>query len=421
VSPIVRPSGRTVVVTGRGGIIGTHVCERLVLAGDYVICVDNFRRSTTGNVAHLLDVGMFQLVVGDVREKLEIPEFVEHVDEVWHLASIVGPEFCARNPHETVDVAYEGTRRMLEFAQRHGARFLLASSSEIYGRATVHPTPESYGGNLNPVGPRGPYAEGKRIGETLTSIADVDGRIVRLFNVYGPRMQPDDGRVVPTFIRNAFAGVPLPVFGNEHTRSVTYVADVVEGMLAVMRMGLLDAKTPVNLGSPVEHTIREVAEVVLELTESDAGIAEGLEPPPAYVGEPEFRGPELGFARSLGWEPKVTLREGLAMTIAAWPARVAFSKHERRGEMAVTARFKVSRLSPWSGTDVVDGVMVARESGVSASGEVELTPDYAQGRNAEWAAATPAGVIRMTITNEAALQQFRDGRPFKVTFESEDE
>jgi nucleoside-diphosphate-sugar epimerase len=305
----------TALVTGGAGFLGSHLCDHLLAQGKRVICLDNLARGSTEN----LHGGDLTFVRHDV--SVPIPDDFGFVDEVYHLACPVSPDYCQRNPLATFHVAIEGTRNALQFAFAKGARFLLASSSEIYGDPIEHPQKESYNGNLNPVGPRSPYAEGKRAAETLTTIYRREGLnagIFRLFNVYGPRMRLDDGRVVPTFIRQALAGEPLTIFGGgNQTRSLCYVDDIVRGI------GLLGEKDcrvhgPINLGSQREISTLELALLVLEATGSPSEL-HFVRPGAAYVEEPRRRCPDITRAFvSVGWTPRVELEDGLRRTIASY-------------------------------------------------------------------------------------------------------
>jgi nucleoside-diphosphate-sugar epimerase len=302
-----------VVVAGGAGFIGSHVCDRLIERGDDVIAVDNFVTGARSNVAHLAREERFQLVEHDVCEPLEIDG---DVYAVLDLASPASPKDFAVLPLEILAVGSAGTRNLLELARGKGARFLITSTSEVYGEPLVHPQPESYWGNVNPIGPRSCYDESKRFAEALTMAyhrhAGVDVRIVRVFNTYGPRMKPGDGRVVSNFLVQALSGAPITIYGDgSQTRSFCYVDDEVTGILAVLDGPLTG---PVNVGNPSEFTVRELAELVVELTGTGSSIVR--EPLP--VDDPTRRRPDATLAREqLGWEPKIELREGLART-AEW-------------------------------------------------------------------------------------------------------
>jgi UDP-glucuronate decarboxylase len=303
---------KRILVTGGAGFLGSHLCERLVEAGQDVVCVDNFFTSQKSNVAHLLGRGNFELVRHDITQPLWL-----EVDEIYNLACPAAPGHYQYNPIKTMKTSVMGAINLLGMARRCRAKILQASTSEVYGDPEVHPQPEHYRGAVNPIGPRACYDEGKRAAETLFMDYHrhngVNVRIVRIFNTYGPRMHPYDGRVVSTFIRQALAGDPITIFGTgRQTRSFCYRDDLVEAMIRMMNGS--DAFTgPVNIGNPDEFTIRELADLTLELT----GSASSLVEKPLPVDDPERRRPDISLARErLGWEPHVTLREGLARTIA---------------------------------------------------------------------------------------------------------
>jgi dTDP-glucose 4,6-dehydratase len=308
--------GRRVVVTGGAGFLGSHLCEALVRRGDRVVAVDDLSTGVADNVTALSGDTAFELVVADVSAALEVSG---PVDAVLHFASPASPpEYLAR-PLETMAVGSEGTRRALALAAEHGARFVLASTSEVYGDPAVHPQPESYWGNVNPVGPRSVYDEAKRFAEALTMAwkraEGLDVGIVRIFNTYGPRLRPGDGRVVSNFLVQAIEGRPLTVYGDgSQTRSLCFVDDEVAGILALFDSALTG---PVNIGNPAELTVLELAHAVLELTGSSSTITH--EPLP--VDDPTRRRPDISMARrELGWEPKVPLEEGLRRTAAYFAA-----------------------------------------------------------------------------------------------------
>ncbi|MGB9604744.1 MAG: UDP-glucuronic acid decarboxylase family protein, partial [Bryobacteraceae bacterium] len=259
------------LVTGAAGFIGSHMCDRLLEEGHEVIAVDNLSTGSRANLEHLQGRPGFRFILHDVCEPLEIEE---PLDGVLHLASPASPKDYLAHPIETLDVGSIGTRRMLELARRHGARFLLSSTSECYGDPLVHPQPESYWGNVNPVGPRSCYDEAKRFAEALTMayrrVYGLRTSIARIFNTYGPRMKLDDGRVVPTFLDQALRGVPLTVYGDgSQTRSFCYVSDMIEGLWRLLLSG---EPGPINLGNPVELTVLEFARRILELTGSRSPI-----------------------------------------------------------------------------------------------------------------------------------------------------
>ena len=300
------------VVTGGAGFLGSHLCERLVADGYEVICLDNFVTGTPANVAHLAETGPFRLVRSDVTEHVYV---AGEVDLVLHFASPASPVDYLRLPIHTLKVGAIGTLHTLGLAREKGARFVLASTSEAYGDPQVHPQPESYWGHVNPVGPRGVYDEAKRFAEAMTMAYrrthGVDTGIVRIFNTYGPRMRPDDGRAIPTFIRQALAGQPLTVAGDGlQTRSVCYVDDLVEGIVRLARSPLAG---PVNIGNPQELTVLALAERIRDLV----GAVSPVEFVPRPQDDPTVRQPDIALARAeLGWEPRVPLDEGLKTTIA---------------------------------------------------------------------------------------------------------
>ncbi|MGF1662040.1 MAG: UDP-glucuronic acid decarboxylase family protein [Kineosporiaceae bacterium] len=299
------------VVTGGAGFLGSHLCERLLGDGWDVLCLDNVVTGSPANVAHLVGPG-FELQRVDVTGPLDI---AGPVAAVLHFASPASPADYLRLPVETLQVGSAGTLRALALAREKGARFLLASTSEAYGDPQVHPQPETYWGHVNPVGPRGVYDEAKRFAEAATMAFrrshGVDTGIVRIFNTHGPRMRPDDGRAVPTFVTQALTGRPLTVAGDgSQTRSILYVDDLVEG---VARMLASDHPGPVNLGNPDEVSVLDLARTVARLCGSDAGVV--FVPRPED--DPAVRRPDVSLARRvLGWEPRVATREGLARTVA---------------------------------------------------------------------------------------------------------
>ncbi|MEU5954390.1 UDP-glucuronic acid decarboxylase family protein [Streptomyces sp. NPDC047525] len=306
-----------VVVTGGGGFVGSHLCEALLRRGDTVCCLDNFCTGEPENVAHLRGAPRFRLIRADVTEPFDVPG---PVDAVAHLASPASPPDYHRLALETLAVGSRGTENALRLAQRHGARFLLTSTSEVYGDPEVHPQPEEYWGHVNPVGPRSVYDEAKRFAEALAMAyrrsLGVDVGIVRIFNTYGPRMRPHDGRVVSTLVRQALAGRPLTLYGDgSQTRSFCYVDDLVRGLIAMLDS---DRSGPVNLGNPSERTVRELAELVLHITGSPSRIAYRSLP----VDDPTRRRPVINRAvEQLGWMPRVPLDEGLRRTVAWFATR----------------------------------------------------------------------------------------------------
>jgi UDP-glucuronate decarboxylase len=302
---------KRILVTGGAGFLGSHLCERLVEQGHDVICLDNFFTSQKTNVAHLLNLPNFDLIRHDITQ----PIFLE-VDEIYNLACPAAPGHYQYNPIKTMKTSVLGAIHVLGMARRCRAKVLQASTSEVYGDPEVHPQPETYRGAVNPVGPRACYDEGKRAAETLFldyhRMHRLNIRVVRIFNTYGPRMHPFDGRVVSNFIRQALRGEEITVFGDgSQTRSFCYRDDLVEGILRMMN-GPDEFVGPVNLGNQDEFTILQLAELVVELTGSKSQIVH--EPLPAD--DPVRRRPDIGLARKqLGWEPKVPLREGLEKTI----------------------------------------------------------------------------------------------------------
>jgi len=300
-----------VLVTGAAGFLGSHLCDRLLAQGYRVVGMDNFLTGNSANVAHLRSHPDFQLVLHDVTNFIELEG---PLDAVLHFASPASPVDYLEHPIPTLKVGSLGTHKALGLAKAKGARFLLASTSEVYGDPLVHPQPESYWGNVNPVGPRGVYDEAKRFAEALTMAYHryhgLDTRIVRIFNTYGPRMRPHDGRVVSNFIVQALHGEPLTVYGDgSQTRSFCYVDDLITGIVLLFERGDAD---PTNLGNPHEFTVRELAALVLKLTGSRSEIVER----PLPVDDPRVRQPDIGRVReTLGWEPKVGLEEGLRRTI----------------------------------------------------------------------------------------------------------
>ncbi len=300
------------VVTGGAGFLGSHLCERLLANGTTVVCLDNFLTGTPDNVAHLIPNQRFRLVRCDVTDFVHVPG---EVDLVLHFASPASPADYLRLPIHTLKVGSLGTLHALGLAHDKKARFVLASTSETYGDPLEHPQSETYWGNVNPVGPRGVYDEAKRFAEALTTAyrtaAGADTAIARIFNTYGPRMRPEDGRAIPTFIQQALTGEPITVTGDgNQTRSVCYVDDTVQGILA---LAASDQPGPVNIGNPDEMKVLDLARSIKTTTASDAPIRFVDRP----VDDPKVRRPDTRLAwSSLGWRPEVSWQEGLAATIA---------------------------------------------------------------------------------------------------------
>ena len=300
----------TCLVTGGAGFLGSHLCDELLRRGHRVICVDNVETGSLANIEHIR-VPEFRFLQADIIQ----PYFVdEPVDVVYHFASPASPIDYLRLPLHTLKVGSHGTHHTLGLAKAHRARFLTASTSEVYGDPKVHPQPESYWGHVNPIGPRGVYDEAKRYAEALTMAyhrqQGVDTAIARIFNTYGPRMRPHDGRAIPTFLRQALQDRPITVFGDgSQTRSFCYVADLIDG---IIRLAESDYHHPVNIGNPNEFTLLELAHAVIDVTGSRSEIVHEALP----ADDPQVRQPDIGLAREiLGWEPKIELREGLRRTL----------------------------------------------------------------------------------------------------------
>jgi len=308
-----------VLITGGAGFIGSHLCERFLAEGDDVICMDNFRTSTPDNIAHLFADRRFTFVQQDVTTYIYVSG---PLDAILHFASPASPVDYLEFPIPTLKVGSLGTHKALGLAKEKRARLLLASTSEVYGDPLEHPQSEDYWGNVNPIGPRGVYDEAKRFAEALTMAYHrahgVETRIVRIFNTHGPRMRLNDGRVVPNFISQALKGEPLTVYGDgSQTRSFCFVSDLVEGIVRLLRS---DYRFPVNLGNPIEVSIREFADRIKALTASRSEIA--FRPLP--VDDPKVRQPDITRARQLlGWEPRVSLEDGLRRTIDYFRPKLA--------------------------------------------------------------------------------------------------
>ncbi|HWI22513.1 MAG TPA: UDP-glucuronic acid decarboxylase family protein [Baekduia sp.] len=300
----------TCLVTGGAGFLGSHLCDELLARGNRVICVDNLETGSLANIAHIRGPE-FVFQQADIVD----PFFVEEpVDFVYHLASPASPIDYLRLPLHTLKVGSYGTHNALGLAKKHRARFLTASTSEVYGDPEIHPQPETYWGNVNPIGPRGVYDEAKRYAEALVMAyhaqQGVDTAIVRIFNTYGARMRPHDGRAIPTFMRQALTGMPITVFGDgSQTRSFCYVDDLIAGIIALSESG---HNHPVNIGNPDEFTLLELAETVIEVTGSSSEIVHEALP----TDDPKQRKPDITLAQDLlGWAPKTSLRDGLRKTI----------------------------------------------------------------------------------------------------------
>jgi dTDP-glucose 4,6-dehydratase len=309
--------GKRALVTGGAGFLGSHLCDRLLAEEIDVICMDNLITGSMANIEHLIGRDGFRFVRQDVTDYIHVPG---RLDYILHFASPASPIDYLNLPIQTLKVGSLGTHKALGLAKEKNSRFLLASTSEVYGDPQIHPQPESYWGNVNPVGPRGVYDEAKRFAEAITMAYrrhhGIETRIVRIFNTYGPRMRAGDGRVVPTFINQALEGAPLSAFGDgSQTRSFCYVHDLIDG---IWRLLTSDYADPVNVGNPAEMTVLEFANEVLKLTNSASEIV--FKPLP--VDDPKVRQPDISLAREvLGWEPRVPLEDGLRETIAYFASR----------------------------------------------------------------------------------------------------
>ncbi|HIE10526.1 MAG TPA: SDR family oxidoreductase [Kiritimatiellae bacterium] len=308
------------VVTGGAGFLGSHLCDALLARGHRVVCLDNLLTGTVENIEHLAGSESFQFIKHDVTQYIYVPG---RVDFIFHFASPASPADYLQYPIQTLKVGALGTHKALGLARAKNARFILASTSEVYGDPQVHPQPESYWGNVNPIGPRGVYDEAKRFAEAMTMAYHryhgLDTRIVRIFNTYGPRMRSNDGRVVPTFIVQALKGRPLTVYGDgTQTRSFCYVSDLVSGIISLAESSYHD---PINLGNPQELSILQFAETISKLCgRPDLPI----EHRPLPVDDPKVRQPDISLAREiLGWAPQVSLENGLADTIEYFRKLVA--------------------------------------------------------------------------------------------------
>ena len=300
----------TCLVTGGAGFLGSHLCDRLLGQGHRVICVDNLETGSLNNIEHVRGE-QFRFLTLDITSHYDIDE---PIDFVYHMASPASPIDYARLPLHTLKVGAYGTHNSLGLAKAKRARFLLASTSEVYGDPLVHPQPESYWGNVNPIGPRGVYDEAKRYAEALTMAymrqQGVDTSIARIFNTFGPRLRPNDGRAIPTFLKQALADRPLTVFGDgSQTRSFCYVDDMITGLIALMESGVHE---PINIGNPDEMTLIDMARLVIEVVDSRSEIVFEALP----IDDPQVRQPDITRARELlAWEPRVSIREGLERTV----------------------------------------------------------------------------------------------------------
>jgi len=303
---------RRILVTGGAGFIGSHLCERLLERGDSVLCVDNFYTGTRDNIAHLLSNPNFEVLRHDITQPLSV-----EVDEIYNLACPASPVHYQFDPVKTTMVSVHGSINVLELARRLKAKVLQASTSEVYGDPEIHPQPEEYRGHVNPIGPRACYDEGKRCAETLffdyRRQHGLEIKVMRIFNTYGPRMHPNDGRVVSNFIVQALQGQPITLYGDgQQTRSFCFVDDLVTGMISMMDSDEF-ITGPINIGNPGEFTIRELAEAVIELTGAKSEIIQR----PLPQDDPKQRCPDITKAKAvLAWEPTIALREGLQRTIA---------------------------------------------------------------------------------------------------------
>jgi len=357
-----------ILVTGGAGFIGSHLCERLIDAGEDVICLDNFFTGSRDNIAHLLDHSRFELIRHDVVEPIRL-----EVDQIYNLACPASPVHYQFNPVKTVEANVAGTLNALRLAQQIGARILQASTSEVYGDPAVHPQAETYRGNVNPLGPRACYDEGKRVAETLMMDYHrqdkVDIRIARIFNTYGPRMDEADGRVVSNFIVQTLRGEALTVYGDgEQTRCFCYVDDLVEGLIRLMNIEGIHE--PVNLGNPHKFTIRELAEHVAEL----CGTTVNLRYCPLPVDDPVHRCPDITRAQQLlNWKPTVELREGLVRTIEDFESRLSNPQGSR-----VRATFSRRQLEYSNGNRATAGAAVHNGSGKVEKSAADLARPFFQ-------------------------------------------
>lgn len=322
---------RTALVAGGSGFLGSHLCDHLIEDGYRVICLDNFCTGRLSNISHLLGDDKFELLSADICDVLPSME----VDEVWNLACPASPPRYQIDPVHTMLTSVVGTKNLLDIARACGARFFQASTSEIYGDPEVHPQPEDYTGSVNTIGPRACYDEGKRAAETLCfdyhRMYGVEIRVVRIFNTYGPRMDPEDGRVVSNFIVKALKGEPLELYGSgAQTRSFCYVDDLIAGFVRLMRSEGVTG--PVNIGNPGEFTVRELAEIVIEKLGSPSQIVNV----PATMDDPQQRRPDISLAKEkLDWEPRIALHDGLNMTANYFREEVAHAARIGHNSRAV--------------------------------------------------------------------------------------
>lgn len=302
---------KRILVAGGAGFIGSHLCDLLISQGNEVLCVDNLFTGSKSNIYHLLDNPRFEFMRHDVC----FPLYVE-VDEIYNLACPASPVKYQQDPIQTCKTSVLGSINLLGLAKRLKIKYLIASTSEVYGDPHIHPQTEAYWGNVNPIGPRSCYDEGKRVAETLASDyrrqLGLDTKIIRIFNTYGPKMRSDDGRVVSNFINDAIAGRPLTIYGSgEQTRSFCFVSDLVRGMVALMNTSS-EVSGPVNVGNPEEYKITELADLIIEMTGSNSKV----EFHPLPVDDPKQRRPDISLAKSLlNWQPSVTVKDGLTETI----------------------------------------------------------------------------------------------------------
>ena len=339
-----KPGRGAVLVAGGAGFVGSHLCDALLEAGRQVVCVDNFQTGSMANVAPLQNHPGFRLVEADICDPLEV---AQPIAEIYNLACPASPPRYQADPVHTMMTSVVGTGNLLRLAEQHGARFLQASTSEIYGDPEEHPQREDYWGHVNCTGPRACYDEGKRAAETLCfdlwRAGRVDARVVRIFNTYGPRMSPEDGRIVSNFIVQALRGEPLTIYGSgEQTRSFCYVADLVGGLMRLMVVSP-NPGVPVNMGNPGEFTVAQLAEMVQAMV----GSSSPIEHRPLPQDDPQRRRPDIARAQALlGWSPVVSLSEGLEKTIA-WFRVHLVTEGERPGHMPIEAGSAGGPKSSW--------------------------------------------------------------------------